>query len=92
MSSWNKTFFLYSLLLRRLLHDTNLGALSSSCLSSSSINRKYRTSVKWRTLNPEFREEFSLKVSIVDLPRLALVISVWDKDLGKNDDYIGENT
>ncbi|CAL8134646.1 unnamed protein product [Orchesella dallaii] len=70
----------------RLLHDSSLGALSTGCFS---VNRKFRTSVKWRTLNPEFREEFSLKVSIVDLPRLALVISVWDKDLGKNDDYIG---
>ena len=63
-----------------------MGSLSSN---SFPINRKYKTSVKWKTLNPEFREEFCLKVSIVDLPRLALAISVWDKDLGKNNDYIG---
>lgn len=75
---------------RRLVHDTNLGISSSTnCLS---LNRKYKTSVKWKTLNPEFLEEFSLKVSIMDLSKLALAVSVWDKDMGRNNDYIGNLT
>jgi len=45
--------------------------------------------VKWRTLNPEFDEEFYYKVSKDDLSKLALAISVWDRDIGKNNDYIG---
>lgn len=72
--------------LRRLIHDTNL-----TDVPLNSGYRKYKTGVKWRTLNPEFNDEFSFKVSIVDLPRLALVISVWDKAVGKNNhnEYIG---
>ena len=50
---------------------------------------KFKTSVKKKTLDPEFGEEF--KFAHVDLKSLlakTLVISVWDKDLGKRD-YIG---
>ncbi|CAG7830179.1 unnamed protein product [Allacma fusca] len=68
----------------KLLHDANMGSLSSNSFSAI---RKFKTSVKWKTLNPEFREEFSLKVSMVDLPKLALAVAVFDRDLGNN--YLG---
>ncbi|XP_065579909.1 double C2-like domain-containing protein beta isoform X2 [Artemia franciscana] len=51
--------------------------------------RKFKTSIKWKTLNPEFNEEFSFKTKITDLPKQRLEIAVWDKDIGKSDDYIG---
>jgi len=72
---------------RKLLHDSCLGAPSAA--NQFSISRKFKTSVKWRTLNPEFDEEFYYKVSKDDLSKLALAISVWDRDIGKNNDYIG---
>ena len=77
-------YLFYSIIRRKLIHDSNMGNLSSN---SVSVNRKFKTSVKWKTLSPEFREEFSLKVSIMDLPKLALTVAVFDRDLGNN--YLG---
>ncbi|XP_072570439.1 rabphilin-3A isoform X7 [Paramormyrops kingsleyae] len=51
---------------------------------------KNKTQVKKKTLNPEFNEEFSYEIKHSDLAKKTLDISVWDYDLGKSNDYIGE--
>jgi len=61
------------------------------CLSpySKETKQKFKSSVKWKTLDPEYLEEF--KFTNIDLKTLltkTLEISVWDKDFGKND-FIG---
>ncbi|XP_053712040.1 double C2-like domains, delta isoform X2 [Synchiropus splendidus] len=50
---------------------------------------KYKTSVKKKTLNPEFNEEFSYEVTLDQLAKKTLEISVWDYDLGMSNDFIG---
>ncbi|TKS68177.1 Double C2-like domain-containing protein beta [Collichthys lucidus] len=50
---------------------------------------KYKTTVKKKTLNPEFNEEFSYDVSLDQLAKKTLEISVWDYDLGMSNDFIG---
>uniref|UniRef100_H2SFF8 Double C2-like domains, gamma n=2 Tax=Takifugu TaxID=31032 RepID=H2SFF8_TAKRU len=50
---------------------------------------KYKTSVKKKTLNPEFNEEFQYEVSLDQLSKKTLEISVWDYDLGMSNDFIG---
>ncbi|KAK6018929.1 C2 domain protein [Ostertagia ostertagi] len=50
---------------------------------------RQRTSIKKRTLNPEFNETITFIVPFKDLPKKTLQIGVYDHDLGKHDDYIG---
>lgn len=50
---------------------------------------KYKTTVKKKTLNPEFNEEFSYDVPHDQLAKKTLEISVWDYDLGMSNDFIG---
>ncbi|KPP69367.1 double C2-like domain-containing protein beta-like, partial [Scleropages formosus] len=50
---------------------------------------KYKTSVKKKTLNPEFNEEFVYEVPHDQLAKKTLEISVWDYDLGMSNDFIG---
>ncbi|XP_048851537.1 double C2-like domains, delta isoform X2 [Brienomyrus brachyistius] len=50
---------------------------------------KYKTSVKKKTLNPEFNEEFFYEVPHDQLAKKTLEISVWDYDLGMSNDFIG---
>ncbi|XP_050408654.1 rabphilin-3A isoform X2 [Patella vulgata] len=50
---------------------------------------KYKTSVKKRTLNPEFNEEFVYEIKHNELPKKTLEVTVWDKDIGKANDFIG---
>lgn len=76
---------------------------------------KYKTSVKKKTLNPEFNEvkrvsclrtekqnglnifnyssqqEFQYDVSLDQLAKKTLEISVWDYDLGMSNDFIGRS-
>ena len=46
--------------------------------------------MKWKTLDPEFNEEFLFESRLNDLPKKTLDISVWDKDFGRRDDFIGK--
>lgn len=48
-------------------------------------NKKHKTSVKWRNLNPVFNEEFYFETRPNELDKQSLIITVWDKDLGSND-------
>ncbi|KAM6972298.1 double C2-like domains, gamma [Aplochiton taeniatus] len=50
---------------------------------------KYKTTVKKKTLNPEFNEEFAYEVPHDQLAKKTLEISVWDYDLGMSNDFIG---
>ncbi|XP_034119478.1 rabphilin-3A [Drosophila albomicans] len=52
-------------------------------------NKKHKTSVKWRTLNPIYNEEFYFEASPHDLNKEMLILTVWDKDLGKSNDFLG---
>uniref|UniRef100_A0A8D8PPI8 Double C2-like domain-containing protein beta n=1 Tax=Cacopsylla melanoneura TaxID=428564 RepID=A0A8D8PPI8_9HEMI len=51
--------------------------------------QKFKTSVKWKSLNPIFNEEFALETKINELSRQSLVVTVWDKDYGKSNDFLG---
>ncbi|XP_071945818.1 rabphilin-3A-like isoform X2 [Antedon mediterranea] len=50
---------------------------------------RFKTSVKKRTLNPEFHEEFTYDVKDSELAKKTLEVTVWDQDFGKANDYIG---
>ncbi|XP_070571485.1 double C2-like domain-containing protein beta isoform X3 [Ptychodera flava] len=50
---------------------------------------KFKTSVKKKTLNPEYHEEFTYDVKLNELAKKTLEVTVWDKDIGKSNDYIG---
>uniref|UniRef100_A0AAF5D5D0 Rabphilin n=2 Tax=Strongyloides stercoralis TaxID=6248 RepID=A0AAF5D5D0_STRER len=52
-------------------------------------NHRKKTSVKKKTLNPEFDETFNFVIPYKDLPTKALVVKVYDHDVAKHDDYIG---
>ncbi|XP_073257469.1 rabphilin-3A-like isoform X1 [Porites lutea] len=50
---------------------------------------KKRTSVKKKTLNPEYNEEFVYEISHHELAKKSLELTVWDHDVGKSNDFIG---
>lgn len=62
---------------------------SSRQLRPDPSYRKYKTSVKWKNLNPEFNEEFMFETRLTDLSTQSLYLAVWDKDYGKSNDYLG---
>ena len=64
--------------------------ISFSRLKPDSLHHKYKTSVKWKNLNPVFNDEFVFETKMTELPKQALEITVWDKDYGKSNDYLGK--
>ncbi|KAJ6636318.1 Double C2-like domain-containing protein beta [Pseudolycoriella hygida] len=54
-----------------------------------SQKKKFKSSIKWRTLNPIFNEEFAFETRPNDLDKQLLLLTVWDKDLGKSNDFLG---
>nr|XP_032836898.1 double C2-like domain-containing protein beta [Petromyzon marinus] len=50
---------------------------------------KHKTTVKKKTLNPEFNEEFLFEIPHADLAKRTVDVMVWDYDLGKSNDFIG---
>ncbi|KAJ1524251.1 hypothetical protein ONE63_010766 [Megalurothrips usitatus] len=52
-------------------------------------HRKFKTCIKWQSLNPFFSEEFVFDTKMTELQQKTLVITVWDKDHGKSNDYLG---
>lgn len=44
-------------------------------------NKKHKTSVKWRNLNPIFNEEFYFETRPNELDKQSLIITVWDKGM-----------
>ncbi|XP_051539773.1 multiple C2 and transmembrane domain-containing protein 1-like isoform X2 [Myxocyprinus asiaticus] len=51
-------------------------------------HQKYRSKTIPKTLNPQWREQFDLH--LFDEEGGVLEISVWDRDLGRRDDFIGQ--
>lgn len=45
--------------------------------------------MKWRNLNPIFNEEYSFETRPNELDKQSLIITVWDKDIGKSNDFLG---
>ena len=71
---------------------SRFGASVKASSSSDRNNRTHRTTTKWRTREPDFHEQFVYSVpsrSMDDLKKLNLHISVWDKENGRPDEYIG---
>uniref|UniRef100_A0A3Q0S897 Synaptotagmin 8 n=1 Tax=Amphilophus citrinellus TaxID=61819 RepID=A0A3Q0S897_AMPCI len=52
--------------------------------------KKRKTSIKKKTLNPYFNESFVFDVSLDQIQRVNLVISVWDHDAVTRNDPIGK--
>lgn len=61
----------------------------TSQLKPDSNRKKYKTSIKWRNLNPVFNEEFFFETRPNELDKISLIITVWDKDIGKSNDFLG---
>ena len=84
----------------KLFHLFDLGGVegvlsrfsASEKASTDRNNRTHRTTTKWRTREPDFHEQFVYSVpsrSMADLQKMNLHISVWDKENGRPDEYIG---
>ncbi|CRK92213.1 CLUMA_CG005704, isoform B [Clunio marinus] len=58
-------------------------------LRPDSNRKKFKTSIKWRNLNPVFNEEFFFETRPNDLDKQTLIITVWDRDIGKSNDFLG---
>ncbi|TRY55239.1 hypothetical protein DNTS_014554 [Danionella cerebrum] len=52
-------------------------------------SQKYRSKTIPKSLNPQWREQFDLRLSDEE-DEMLLEISVWDKDIGRRDDFIGQ--
>lgn len=59
-------------------------------MPESEKHHRGKTKVKKQTLNPEFNENFEFCVAQCDLHKKVLNVTVWDRDVGKQDDFIGE--
>ncbi len=59
--------------------------------NDTNIKWNFKTAVKKCTLQPEYNEEFVFQhVQLQELINKTLQITVYDKDMGKKDDYIGK--
>lgn len=67
----------------------NIYFYNSRHLSPDPHHKKYKTSIKWKTLNPVFNEEFTFETRPNELTTQSLRLTVWDKDYGKSNDYLG---
>ena len=47
------------------------------------------TTVKWKCLSPDFHEQFVYSTSASDLAKQSLYVTVWDREKGRPDEYIG---
>ncbi|XP_071041982.1 rabphilin-3A [Parasteatoda tepidariorum] len=53
------------------------------------VRRRFKTSIKKKTLNPEYNEQFAFEVDPQDMLKRTLEVTVWDKDTAKSELYIG---
>lgn len=58
-------------------------------LDPDPYHKKHKTSIKWRNLNPVWNEEFLFETRPTELSRQNLTLTVWDKDYGKPNDFLG---
>jgi len=47
------------------------------------------TNIKGKILSPEWNEEFAFTTHLMELKKLTLYLSVWNKDFGKSNEYLG---
>jgi len=47
------------------------------------------TNIKGKILCPEWNEEFAFTTHLMELKKLTLYLSVWNKDFGKSNEYLG---
>ena len=64
--------------------------LFCSVLCPLNKNSKHETTVKWKTVNPEFHEQFVYLTSSTELPKQSLHITVWDRGKNRPDKYAGK--
>nr|XP_033341825.1 synaptotagmin-like protein 4 [Megalopta genalis] len=76
---------------KQRVFDYSIARITGRKLMSKKIigRNSQNTTIKWKTLNPKWNEEFIFTMRLTDLTKLALYITVWDKDFGKNNDYLG---
>ena len=61
-------------------------------LHPSSKHGRYTSTTKWRTLEPDYREQFVFNnTSPTDLTKQTLNITVWHQEKGKPDIYMGKS-
>ena len=51
---------------------------------------KHQTTVKWKCQSPDFHEQFVYSSSMDHLAKQSLYVTVWDREKGRPDEYIGE--
>lgn len=73
---------------QRFLNYSTARATAKKLKKAASRNSQ-STSIKRKTLNPEWNEEFVFATRLTELMKLTLCLSVWDKDFGKSNDYLG---
>uniref|UniRef100_A0A672MF25 Multiple C2 and transmembrane domain containing 1 n=1 Tax=Sinocyclocheilus grahami TaxID=75366 RepID=A0A672MF25_SINGR len=76
----------------RLIEGRNLIPMDQNGLSDPYVKfklgpQKYKSKTIPKTLNPQWREQFDLH--LYDEEGGILEITVWDKDIGRRDDFIG---
>lgn len=77
----------------RLIEGRDLMPMDQNGLSDPYVKfklgpQKYKSKTIPKTLNPQWREQFDLH--LYDEEGGILEISVWDKDIGRRDDFIGQ--
>ena len=66
--------------------------LLRSVLHPVTKTSRHETTVKWRTQSPDFHEQFVYNSGSVDhLAKQSLHLTVWDREKGRPDKYIGED-
>ncbi|XP_054003082.1 uncharacterized protein LOC128889457 [Hylaeus anthracinus] len=76
---------------KKRVFDYSIARITARKLVSRKIvgRSSQNSTTKWKTLNPEWNEEFSFTTRLTDLMKLTLYLTVWDKDFGKSNDYLG---
>ncbi|XP_072514792.1 multiple C2 and transmembrane domain-containing protein 1 isoform X2 [Salminus brasiliensis] len=86
---WRSTVKI-SLIEGRDLMSMDQNGLSDPYVKFRLANEKYKSKTMPKTLNPQWREQFDLHVFNEDGGILEM--SVWDKDTGRRDDFMGQCT
>ncbi|KOB71725.1 Uncharacterized protein OBRU01_13293, partial [Operophtera brumata] len=63
--------------------------LLALCYNTKRRALVHKSSIKWRNLNPVWNEEFPFETRPTELSRQNLTLTVWDKDYGKPNDFLG---
>lgn len=74
---------------QRFLDYSSTARATARKLKKTAGRNSQSTSIKRKTLNPEWNEEFVFATRLTELMKLTLCLSVWDKDFGKSNDYLG---